>query len=83
MLSKPEAYTQMRKSLEKLHIVGVTDGFIESLDSIQVSLIRQPLRMDVVLDNFPILQEGILETDFLKDSAPIDPIRCAGIRKMA
>jgi len=67
----------------KLHIVGVTDGFIESLDSIRVSLIRQPLRIDVVPDNFPILQEGILETDFLKDSVPIDPIRCAGIRKMA
>jgi len=28
--------------------------------------------MDVVPDNFAIPQEGILETDFLKDSAPIN-----------
>jgi len=53
---------------DKLHIVDVTDGFVESLGSIQVSLMGHPLRMDVVPDNFPI-QEGILRTDFLKDSA--------------
>jgi len=56
-------------SEDKLHIVGVTDGFVESLGSIQVSLMEHPLRMDVVPDNFPILQEGILGTDFLKDNA--------------
>jgi len=50
---------------DKLPIVGVTDGFIESLSSIQVSLMMYPLRIDVVLDNFPIPQEGILGTDFL------------------
>jgi len=55
---------------DKLHIVGVTDGFVESLGSIQVSLMEHPLRMDVVPDNFQISQEGILGTDFLKDSAP-------------
>jgi len=54
---------------DKLHIVGVTDGFAESLGSIQVSLIGHPLRMDVVPDNFSIPQEGILGTDFLKNSA--------------
>jgi len=58
---------------DKLHIVGVTDGFAESLGSIQVSLMGYLLRMDVVPnnfpDNFPIPQEGILGTDFLKDSA--------------
>jgi len=53
----------------KLHIVDVTDGFVESFGSIQVSFIGHPFSMDVVLDNFPIPQEGILETDFLKDSA--------------
>jgi len=52
-----------------LYIVGVTDGFVESLGSIQVSLMGHPLRMDVVPDNFPIPQEGILGTDFLKYSA--------------
>jgi len=38
--------------------------------------------MDVVPDNLPNLQEGILETDFLKDSASTN-IRYAGIRKVA
>jgi len=31
-----------------------------------------PLSVDVVRDNFPIPQEGILGTDFLKDNAPTD-----------
>jgi len=73
ILSKQEAYIQtqiLRK--DKLHIVGVTDGFVESLDSIQVSLMGHPLRMDVAPDNFLIPQEGILGTDFLKDNAPTD-----------
>jgi len=39
---------------DKLYIVDVTDGFIESLGSIQVSLMGYPLRMDVVPDNFSI-----------------------------
>jgi len=56
----------------KLHIVGVTDDFVESLRSVQVILMAHPLKMDVVFDNFPIFQEGILGTDFLKDSAPTD-----------
>jgi len=56
---------------DKLHIVGLTDGFVESLGSIQVSLMGHPLRMDVVPNNFPILQKEILGTDFLKDSGPI------------
>jgi len=41
---------------DKLHIMGVTDDFVESLGSIQVSLMGHPLRMDVP-DNFPIPQE--------------------------
>jgi len=45
---------------DKLHI---------AFGSIQVLLMGHPLRMDVVPDNFPIPQEGILGTDFLKDSA--------------
>jgi len=51
---------------DKLHIVGITDSFVESLDLVQVSVMEHPLRMDVVPNNYPILQEGILETDFLK-----------------
>jgi len=42
---------------DKLHIVGVTDGVVESLGLTQVSLMGHPLRMDVVPDNFPISQE--------------------------
>jgi len=49
---------------DKLHIIGVTDGFVKSLDFVQVSHMKHPLRIDVVPDNFPIPQEGILETDF-------------------
>jgi len=55
---------------DKLHIVRVTAvRLVESLGSIQVLLMACLLRMDVVPDNFQILQEGILGTDFLKDSA--------------
>jgi len=49
---------------DKLHIIDVIDGFVESLGSIQVSLMRHPFRMDVVPDNFPIPQKGILGIDF-------------------
>jgi len=52
---------------DKLHIVVVTDGFVESLGSILVSLMGHPLRMDVVPEEF-LNQERILGTDFLKDS---------------
>jgi len=41
-----------------LHIADVTDGFDESLGSVQISLIGHPFRIDVVPDNFPIPQEG-------------------------
>jgi len=56
---------------DKLHIVGVIDGFVELLGSVQISLMGHSLRMDIVPDNFPIPQKRILGTDFLKDSAPI------------
>jgi len=69
--------------MEKINcIVGVTDGFIESLSSFQVSLMGRPFRMDVVPDNLSIPQEGILEIDFLKDSASTN-IRYSRIRKVA
>jgi len=42
---------------DKLHIVGVINGFIESFGSVQVSLMAHPLRMDIIPDNFSILQE--------------------------
>jgi len=57
---------------DKLHIVDVTDGFVESLGSVQILFMGHPLRMDIVLDSFPMPQEGILGTDFLKDSTPIN-----------
>jgi len=69
-LSKQESTQIFREG--KLHIIGVTDGFIESLSPIQVSFMEYLFRIDVVPDNFPILQEGILGTGFLKDIAPID-----------
>jgi len=57
---------------DKLHIVGIVDSFVELLGLVQVLLMGHPLSMDIVRDNFPIPQEGILETDFLKDNAPTD-----------
>jgi len=35
---------------DKLHIVDVIDGFVESLSSVQVSFMGHPLRMDIVPD---------------------------------
>jgi len=55
---------------DRLHLVDVTNSFIESLGSLQVSLVDTST-LDVVPDNSPILQEGILGTDFLKSSTPI------------
>jgi len=46
----------------KLHIVSVTDSFVGSVYG--VSVMEHSLKMDVVLNNFPIPQEGFLETDF-------------------
>jgi len=57
---------------DKLHIVGAIDGFVESFDSVQISLMGHPLTTDIVPDNSSILQEEILGTDFLKDNAPTD-----------
>jgi len=57
---------------DKLHIIGVIDGFVESLGLVQVLFMGHLFRMDVVPDNFPIRQKGILGTDLLKDSIPTD-----------
>jgi hypothetical protein len=57
---------------DKLHIDGITDGYVESLGSIQVSFKGHSITMHVVPDDFRILQEGILETDFFKNRHPVD-----------
>jgi len=57
---------------DKLHIVGITDDFVKSLASLQILLKGYPIKMDIVSDNFPIPQDGILGIDYLKDSGPTD-----------
>jgi len=57
-----------------LHIVDVIDGFVELLCSVQVPFLGHSLRMDVIPENFPIPQEGILGIEFLKDSSDRYPV---------
>jgi len=49
---------------DKLYIEDITDGYVESLESIQVSFKGHSITMDFVPDDFRIPQEGILGTDF-------------------
>jgi len=51
---------------DKLHIIRITDSFVESLAFLQVLLKSHPIKMDVVPDDFQMLQEEILRIDFLK-----------------
>jgi len=51
---------------DKLHIICITDSFVESLAFLQVLLKSHPIKMDVVPDDFQMLQEEILRIDFLK-----------------
>jgi len=55
---------QYRSLDDKLHIEGITDGYVESLESIQVSFRGHSITTDVVPDDFRIPQEGISGTDF-------------------
>jgi len=49
---------------DKLYIQGITDGCVESLESIQVSFKGHPITMNIVPDDFSIPQEGILNGFF-------------------
>ncbi|XP_070154034.1 uncharacterized protein [Polyergus mexicanus] len=57
---------------DKLLLSGITDGKIETLGSIQILYMGYPIDMHVVRNNFPVPQEGILGSDFLRDASKID-----------
>lgn len=51
---------------------GITDGSIETLGSIDIVFMGHPVTLQVVGNDFPITQEGILGSDFLRDASRID-----------
>lgn len=63
--------TEIREN-DRLFLSGITDGRIETLGSIQLAYKGYPVKMHVVQNNFPIPQEGILGSDFLRDASQID-----------
>jgi len=65
---------QVRKDRSIL-LSGITDGNIETLGSVSVKYMGHPVTLQVVKDNFPISQEGILGSDFLRNATKIDFIK--------
>jgi len=54
---------------------GITDGNIETLGSVSVEYKGHPVTLQVVKDDFPISQEGILGSDFLRNATAIDFVK--------
>jgi len=57
---------------DTLFLSGITNGRVETLGSIEISVMGHPVTLHVVPDNFPIAQEGILGSDFLRDASTIN-----------
>jgi len=57
---------------DTLFLSGITNGRVETLGSIKISVMGHPVTLHVVPDNFPIAQEGILGSDFLRDASTIN-----------
>ncbi|KAL6252240.1 hypothetical protein P5V15_015214 [Pogonomyrmex californicus] len=55
-----------------LYLSGITQGKIATLGSMQLDFLGYKIKMHAVPNNFPIVQEGILGSDFLCDNATID-----------
>lgn len=57
---------------ENVYLSGITKERIKTLGTIKISYMGYPIELQVVPDNFPITQEGILGSDFLEDVSVID-----------
>ncbi|KYQ46689.1 hypothetical protein ALC60_14308 [Trachymyrmex zeteki] len=55
-----------------LYLSDITSGRIETLGSIELSIMNHPVFLYIVPDDFPIAQEGILGSDFLRDATSIN-----------
>lgn len=57
---------------DPLYLSGISSGKVETLGSIEVSILGYPVSLYIVPNNFPIAQEGILGSDFLRDATNIN-----------
>jgi len=57
---------------DTLFLSGITNGRVETLGSVEIFVMGHPVTLHVVPDNFPIAQEGILGSDFLRDASTIN-----------
>lgn len=57
---------------ELLYLSGITSGRVETLGSVEIEFMGHPVALYVVPDNFPIVQEEILGSDFLRDATNIN-----------
>jgi len=55
-----------------LSLIGITEGWIKTLGSVEANVLTRPVTFHVVPDNFPISQDRILESDFLYDAGKIN-----------
>lgn len=55
-----------------LRLSGITEGCVNTLGTVHVALNEHVVVMQVVPDDFPIPQDGILGAEFLRETAQID-----------
>lgn len=55
-----------------LYLSGISSGKVETLGSIEILVLGHSVSLHIVPDNFPIAQEGILGSDFLRDASNIN-----------
>ena len=66
---RPEIYVQTQQSIL---LSGITDGNIKTLGAVEIKFMGYAIILQVVTNDFPISQEGILGSDFLCSATKID-----------
>ncbi|KYN50138.1 hypothetical protein ALC62_00166 [Cyphomyrmex costatus] len=56
---------------DTLFLIGITNGKIDTLGSVELLISGHPVKFYIVPDDFPILQEGLLESAFLRGVSTI------------
>lgn len=57
---------------DKIKLVGITSGYLDTLGTIDITLLGHPVKFRVVPDTFPIKQSGILGANFFNNHGSIN-----------
>lgn len=72
LIKQRSVHPEVTMKDENVYLSGITKERIKTLGTIKTTYMGYPLELQVVPNDFPITQEGILGNDFLDDVSVID-----------